>query len=90
MPPRLSKVIERKVGAHLFTQTGGVVGEKSLWAEVAEHRDPGEHAARSIPACWVGGHVGQCQFGNHRMGPVFGGMLLSGEKVADLIIKDMK
>jgi thiamine thiazole synthase len=29
-------------------------------------------------------------FGNYRMGPVFGGMLLSGEKVADLILKDMR
>jgi thiamine thiazole synthase len=28
-------------------------------------------------------------FGNYRMGPIFGGMLLSGEKVAALILKEL-
>jgi thiamine thiazole synthase len=29
-------------------------------------------------------------FGGPRMGPIFGGMLLSGEKVADILIKRLK
>jgi len=29
-------------------------------------------------------------FGNFRMGPIFGGMLLSGEKVAKLIMQRLK
>jgi thiamine thiazole synthase len=29
-------------------------------------------------------------FGSYRMGPIFGGMLLSGEKVASLIMKELK
>ena len=27
--------------------------------------------------------------GGYRMGPIFGGMMLSGEKVADLIVKSL-
>jgi ribulose 1,5-bisphosphate synthetase/thiazole synthase len=29
-------------------------------------------------------------FGAHRMGPIFGGMLLSGKKIADEILKKLK
>jgi thiamine thiazole synthase len=83
------KVIERKVGAHLFTQTGGVVGEKSLWADVAETATL-ENTREVYPGVFVAGMSANATFGNYRMGPIFGGMLLSGEKVADLILKDMR
>jgi thiamine thiazole synthase len=83
------KVIERKVGAHLSTETGRVMGEKSLWSEVAEDATL-ENTKEAYPGVFVAGMSANATFGNYRMGPIFGGMLLSGEKVAKLILKELK
>ncbi len=40
------------------------------------------------PGLYVTGMCANAVFGSHRMGPIFGGMLLSGEKVADLILRE--
>ncbi len=85
----VAKVIERKVGAHLFTETGGVIGEKSLWAEVSEETTL-ENTKEIYPGVFVAGMAANATFGSYRMGPIFGGMLLSGEKVAKLILKELK
>ena len=85
----VAKVIERKVGAHLFTETGGVIGEKSLWAEVSEETTL-ENTKEIYTGVFVAGKAANATFGSYRMGPVFGGMLLSGEKVAKLILKELK
>jgi len=82
------KVIERKVGAHLFTETGKVVGEKSLWSEVAEKATL-ENTKEVYPGVFVAGMAANATLGNYRMGPIFGGMLLSGEKVAKLILEQL-
>ena len=82
------KVIERKVGAHLFTETGRVVGEKALWADVAEEATL-ENTREVYPGVFVAGMSANATFGNYRMGPIFGGMLLSGEKVAALLLKEL-
>jgi len=84
----VAKVIERKVGAHLFTETGGVVGEKSLWSEVSEETTL-ENTREIYPGVFVAGMAANATFGSYRMGPIFGGMLLSGEKVAKLILKEL-
>ena len=83
------KVIEQKVGANLFTETGRVIGEKSLWSEVAEEATL-ENTREVYPGVFVAGMSANATFGNHRMGPIFGGMLLSGEKAAKLILKELK
>jgi thiamine thiazole synthase len=75
-------------GAHLFTETGRVVGEKSLWADVAEEATL-ENTREVYPGVFVAGMSANATFGNYRMGPIFGGMLLSGEKVAELILKEL-
>ncbi len=77
-------LIERKSGSKLLTETGKVVGEKSLWAEVAEQTTP-ENTREAFPGVYVAGMAANATFGSYRMGPIFGGMLLSGRKVADLI-----
>jgi thiazole biosynthesis enzyme len=82
------KVIERKVGAHLFTETGRIVGEKALWADVAEEATL-ENTREVYPGVFVAGMSANATFGNYRMGPIFGGMLLSGEKVAALLLKEL-
>jgi thiamine thiazole synthase len=39
------------------------------------------------PGLYVAGMAANACSGGQRMGPIFGGMLLSGEKVANLIIE---
>ena len=85
----VARVIERKVGAHLTTDTGGVLGEKSLWSEVSEETTL-ENTGEIYPGVFVAGMAANAAFGSYRMGPIFGGMLLSGEKVAKLILKELK
>lgn len=78
------RVIRKKSGERLLTPSGDVEGEKSLWAEVAETKTI-ENTKEAYPGVYVAGMSANAVFGSFRMGPVFGGMLLSGEKVAELI-----
>jgi thiazole biosynthesis enzyme len=78
------KVIERKVDASLLTPTGKIMGEKSLWAEKAETSTL-ENTSEIYPGVFVAGMSANASFGAYRMGPIFGGMLLSGERAATLI-----
>jgi thiamine thiazole synthase len=82
-------VIGRKVDAELFTKTGKFVGERSLWAEVAEHHTL--HNTREVfGGVFTAGMCSNASFGSYRMGPVFGGMLLSGEKAAQMVGERLK
>ncbi len=74
-------VLVRKSGLKLFTPSGGIEGEKPMWAEDAE-RATVINTKEVFPGLYVAGMAANAVFGGHRMGPVFGGMLLSGEKVA--------
>ena len=50
-----------------------------------------ERVAEAYPGLWVTGMAVCATFGGPRMGPIFGGMLLSGKRVAELILeKKMK
>jgi thiamine thiazole synthase len=75
------KTLVRKNGVRLNTPGGGIEGEKSMWAEAAEARTP-ENTREIFPGLYVAGMAANAAYGDHRMGPVFGGMLLSGEKAA--------
>ncbi|MGQ9604044.1 MAG: sulfide-dependent adenosine diphosphate thiazole synthase [bacterium] len=78
------RIIENKIGARLLTSTGRVVGEKPMWADVGE-RLIVENTKEVYPRVYVAGMACNAVFGGPRMGPIFGGMLLSGKKVAELI-----
>ena len=82
----LMHILVRKSGSKLLTETGGVVGEKSLWAEVAENTTL-KNTREAFPGVYVAGMAANATFGSYRMGPIFGGMLLSGKKAAELIDK---
>ncbi len=81
-------IVVRKIGRNLNTGTGGIDGEKSMWAEVAEQEVV--KATREVcPGLFVAGMAANAAYGLPRMGPVFGGMLLSGKKAAELIVEKM-
>jgi len=84
-PAEVVNVVQRKVGK-LNTPTGRIEGEKSMWAEVGE-RMTVENTIEVYPGLYVTGMACNAVMGAPRMGPIFGGMLLSGKKVAELILK---
>jgi len=65
-----------------------IKGEKSAYAEVGE-RLVLEYTGRVIPGLYVAGMSVAAVYGLPRMGPIFGGMLLSGRKVAEEIDRDI-
>jgi thiamine thiazole synthase len=77
-------VIERKADARLMTPSGKIEGERSLWAERAEQTTL-ENTREVFPGVFVAGMCANAVFGSYRMGPIFGGMLLSGRKAAKTI-----
>jgi thiazole biosynthesis enzyme len=88
-PAELVKIIVKKIGPKLLTSTGDIVGEKSMWADRGE-KEVVENSKEVFPRVYVVGMAANAVYGSHRMGPIFGGMLLSGEKVAKEIIKKLK
>lgn len=82
----VASIIQRKLGARLNTKTGGIVGEEPMWAEVGEKAIV-KNSKEFYPGAYVAGMAANAVFGGPRMGPIFGGMLLSGKKVAQSIIK---
>ncbi len=83
------KIVERKCEGKLFTETGKIIGEKSLWADKGEFETV-ENTKEVYPNLYVAGMAANNVFGGNRMGPVFGGMLLSGKKVAEEILSKIK
>jgi thiamine thiazole synthase len=82
-------ILEKKNDVRLFTKTGKIMGERSLWADAAE-RDTMINTREVFPGLYVTGMAANATFGSYRMGPIFGGMLLSGEKVAALITEELR
>ena len=78
------KIVERKIGPKLKTETGGVVGEKSMWAEEGEGQIVG-NTKEVYPGLLVCGMAANAVFGSPRMGAIFGGMFISGRKAAEII-----
>jgi len=60
-----------------------------MWAEVAE-REVIENTREVYPGLIVAGMAAAAVFGSPRMGPIFGGMLLSGRKAAKLAVELLK
>jgi len=88
-PADICHIVTRKMNVKLNTPTGGVVGEMPLWAERGE-RFTVDNTAKVFPGLYVSGMAATNAFGGPRMGPIFGGMLLSGRKVARLIEEELK
>lgn len=83
------KTLVRKNGVRLNTPSGNIEGEQSMWADVAEANTV-NHTREIFPGVWVAGMAANAAYGSYRMGPIFGGMLLSGVKVAQEIAARLK
>ncbi len=78
--------------AHMIKNKGGALeikGEGFMWADRAENNILG-HTKEVFPGLIVAGMAANAVGGETRMGPVFGGMFLSGEKAADMVIDRLK
>lgn len=78
------RIIQDKLKAKLMTPSGRIEGERSLWADKAEAVIL-ENTREVYPGVIVAGMASNAVFGSHRMGPIFGGMLLSGRKAAEIV-----
>ncbi|RKY42573.1 MAG: ribose 1,5-bisphosphate isomerase [Candidatus Makaraimicrobium thalassicum] len=85
-PCEISRLLEQKAKIKLATETGSVLGEKSMWAEMGENAMY-VNTREIFPNVYVAGMAANAVFGSPRMGPIFGGMLVSGKRVAQLIKK---
>jgi thiamine thiazole synthase len=74
-------IVVNKLGGRLRTEGGGIMGERSMWAEVAEGKIL-ENTREIYPGLIVAGMAANAVCGTPRMGPIFGGMLLSGKRAA--------
>jgi thiazole biosynthesis enzyme len=84
----IARIIEAKSGCKLMTPTGKVVGEKPMHADAAE-RVIIENTREIFPGVFAAGMCANAVFGGPRMGPIFGGMLMSGKKVAQAITRQL-
>ena len=88
-PCEVVKIVQDKMGYQLNTATGKIMGEKSMWADRAENTVT-DNTGEVYPGLYVTGMAANAVHGAPRMGPIFGGMLLSGEKVAQMLIERLK
>ena len=88
-PCEVVKILENKMEVELATETGKIMGEKSMWADKAESLVV-DNTTEVYPGLYVTGMAANAVHGSPRMGPIFGGMLLSGERVAQILIEKLK
>ena len=80
------RLVQNKVPGKLKTPSGKIEGEKSMWSDKAESLTL-KNTREVFPGLYVAGMAANATFGGPRMGPIFGGMLLSGEKVASMLLR---
>lgn len=83
-PCEIVSTLVKKNGVKLYTPTGGVAGECSMNAIQGE-MDVVSDTREVYSGIYVTGMAATAAYGGQRMGPIFGGMLLSGKRVANLI-----
>ena len=81
----IANIIQKK-GFKLKTSTGRIIGEKPMSADIGEQMIL-KNTKEIFPGVYAAGMCCNAIFGAPRMGPIFGGMLLSGEKVAGILLK---
>jgi len=77
-------LVPDKLRARFVSPGGDLEGEKSMWAEAGEKAIV-KNTGEVYPGLLVAGMAVNAVYGGHRMGPIFGGMFLSGKKCAEII-----
>ncbi len=85
-PSEIMHLAVEKAQLKLATSTGGILGEKPMWVDSGEASTV-EKPREYFPGLFACGMSANNVMGGYRMGPIFGGMMLSGRKAADLIRK---
>jgi len=89
-PAEVCHIARRKI-----SPSTGPLSKNTIFIEGSMSASTGEQAVVAntkeiYPGLYTTGMCANAVFGAHRMGPIFGGMLLSGEKVAKLILNKFK
>jgi thiamine thiazole synthase len=88
-PLEVVQVLVKKNAVRLNTESGGIEKERSMWAARGEAAVV-ENTKEVFPGMWVAGMAANAVYGDYRMGPIFGGMILSGKKVAEELIARLR
>lgn len=83
-PSEIIRLATEKAKIKLDTPTGAILGEKPMWVDNGEASTV-ENTREYYPGLFACGMSANNCMGGYRMGPVFGGMLLSGRKIAGII-----
>ncbi|MBW1746831.1 MAG: thiazole biosynthesis protein, partial [Deltaproteobacteria bacterium] len=78
-------VIERKADMKLNTESGGVMGERSMWAEKAEKLTI-ENTREICPGVYVAGMSANAAFGGPRMGPIDPEFIRKGVENGNIVV----
>ena len=84
-PSEILNLAVKKAKIQLDTPTGDIIGEKPMWVENGEASTV-ENTREYFPGLYACGMSANNVMGGYRMGPIFGGMLMSGRKAAKLKI----
>ena len=87
-PSEIMHLAVEKAQLKLATSTGGILGEKPMWVDSGEASTV-ENTREYFPGLFACGMSANNVMGGYRMGPIFGGMMLSGRKAANLILKKL-
>ena len=88
-PSEIMHLAVEKAQLKLDTSTGGILGEKPMWVDSGEASTV-ENTREYYPGLFACGMSANNVMGGYRMGPIFGGMLMSGRKAAELIRKKLE
>jgi thiazole biosynthesis enzyme len=87
-PSEIVQYATKKAGIVINTESGNIMGEKPMWVESGEMSTV-ENTKQLCAGLYVSGMAANNVSGGFRMGPIFGGMLKSGRKIARLILEDI-
>lgn len=87
-PAEVTKLAVEKSRLPMDDDLAEPIRERSMWAERAEDQVV-EMTGRVCPGLYVVGMAASAARGGHRMGPIFGGMLRSAEKLANILVGDL-